>query len=112
MGANHIQPIMDSLDKIVSEDRLRRFSNAIMVKIIVIQQIYGILYISSGKFFNNHPELLNLVGINKIPNFRTLSYRALRMGWHETNAGIIESDCENAAIDSLIVKTCKYSTAQ
>lgn len=112
METNNIPLIMDKLDNIISEDRSRKFSNAIIVKIIVILQIYGISYRSSGKFFSNHPELLNLVGISEIQDFRTLSYRALRMDWHEINAGIIESDCENAAIDGFIVKTCKDSTAQ
>ena len=115
MEANHIPLIMDRLDKIVSEDRLRKFSNGIVVKIIVMLQIYGISYRSSGKFFNNHPELMDLVGVGKIPNFRTLSYRALRIDWHEINVGIIdliESNGENAAIDSFIVKTCKHTTAQ
>ena len=85
------------------------------MKIIVILQIYGISYRSSNRFFNNHPELMNLVGIGKIPDFRTLSYRALRIDWHEINAGIIdliESNGENAAIDSFIAKTCRYATAQ
>ena len=115
MEANHIPLIMERLDKIVSEDRIRKFSNRIIVKIIVILQIYGISYRSSGKFFNNHPELMNIAGINRIPDFRTLSYRALRIDWHEINAGIIdliETGKDNAAIDSFIVKTCKHTTAQ
>ncbi len=115
MDANHIPLIMDRLDKIVSEDRLRKFSNRIIVKIIVVLQIYGISYRSSGKFFSNHQELMNLVGTDQIPDFRTLSYRALRMDWHEINAGIIdliESNGENSAIDSFVVQTCKYTTAQ
>ena len=114
MEANHIPLIMERLNNIISEDRLGRLYNAIIVKIIVILQIYGISYRSSFKFFNNHPELMNLVGIRKIPDFRTLSYRALRIDWHEINAGIIdliESNGENAAIDSFIVKTCKHTTA-
>jgi hypothetical protein len=81
----------------------------------VILQIYGISYRSSNRFFNNHPELMDLVGISEIPDIRPLSYRALRMDWHEINAGIIdliESNGENAAIDSFIVKTCKHTTAQ
>jgi hypothetical protein len=115
MEANHIPLIMERLDKIVSEDRMRKFPSRIIVKIIVILQVYGISYRSSCRFFNNHPELMNLVGIGKIPDFRTLSYRALGIDWHEINAGIIdliESNVENAAIDSFIAKTCRYATAQ
>ena len=70
MEANHIPLIMDRLDKIVSEDRRRKFPSRIIVKIIVILQIYGISYRSSNRFFSNHPELMNLVGIRKIPDFR------------------------------------------
>ena len=58
---------------------------------------------------------MGLLRIHVIPNFRTLSYRAFRMDWHEINAGIIDlmdTGNENAAIDSFIVKTCKDSTAQ
>lgn len=106
---------MEKLDKIVSEDRKRKFSIRIIVKIIVILEVYGISYRSSGRFFSNHPELMNLVVTNRIPDFRTLSYRALRMDWHEINARIIdpmESNGENAALDSFIVNTCKDSTAK
>ena len=99
MEANHIPLIMERLDKIVSEDRIRKFSNRIIVKIIVILQIYGISYRSSGKFFNNHPELMSIVGIKRIPDFRTLSYRTITMDWHEINASLkclseIETICE------------------
>ena len=84
MEANHIPLIMDRLDKIVSEDRKRKFPSRIIVK------IYGMSYGSSGRFFNNHPELMNLVGIRNIPDFRILSYRALRIDWHEITAGIVD----------------------
>jgi hypothetical protein len=80
----------------------------------VILQIYGISYRSSCKFFNNNPELMNLVGISEIPDFRTPSYRALSIDWHGINFGIIdliESNWDNAAIDSFIVKTCKRTVA-
>ena len=76
MDTNHIPLIMERVDKIVSKDRSRKFSNSGIVKIL---QIYCISYRSSGKFFNNHPELMSIVGIKRIPNFHTLSYRAIRM---------------------------------
>ena len=50
-----------------------------------------------------------------IPNFRTLSYRALRIDWHFINATIIDMidpDNDIAAVDSSIVRTCKDTTAQ
>ncbi len=106
---------MDSLDEIVSENGLRKFPHRIIANILVIHQIYGISYRSSGKFFNNHPELMNLAGMNSIPIFRTVSYGGLRVDWDEINACIIhlvESNCDNAAIESFIVKTCIDSTVQ
>ena len=102
---------MERLDKIVSEERSRKFSNRVIVKILVILMIYGISFRSSRKFFNNHPELLDLPRIQVIPNFHTLSYRAIIMDWNEINACLIETGSENAAIDSFIVKTCKRTTA-
>ncbi len=70
-------------------DRLRKFSNAIMAKNIVILRIWGTSYRSLGKFFNNHPELMNLVGRDKILKIHTPSYRTLRMDWYEVNADLI-----------------------
>ena len=77
MGTNHNPLIMERLDKIVSEDRAKKFSKMVIVKILVILEIYGISYRSSRKFFNNHRELLDLLRIHVIPNFRTLSYGAI-----------------------------------
>ena len=115
MDTNHIPLIMERLDKTVSEKRAKKFSNRVIVKILVILEIYGISYRSSRKFFNNHRELLDLLRTHVIPNFRTLSYRAIRMDWHEFNAcliDLIDTGNENAAIDSFIVKTCRDSTAK
>ena len=41
MEANQIPIIMQRLDKIVAEDRIRKYSTALIVKIIVILKIYG-----------------------------------------------------------------------
>ncbi len=113
MEAHHIPLIIEKLDKTVTEDRLRKYSNSIIIKIIVILKLYGISYRSSKSFFNNHPELFDILKIHNIPNFRTLSYRALRIDWHYINSQIIDminTQNENAAIDSFIVRTCKDST--
>ncbi|WP_077076271.1 hypothetical protein [Cuniculiplasma divulgatum] len=112
MGTNHIPLIMEMLEKIVSEERVKKFSNRVIVKILVILKIYGISYRSSRKFFNNHRELLDLLRIHVIPNFPTLLYRVIRMEWHEINACIIDTSNENAVIDSFIVKTCRDSTSK
>ena len=60
MAANQIPLIMERLAQIVTEDRARKYSTALIVKIIVILRIYGISYRSSRCFFNNHTELIEL----------------------------------------------------
>ena len=115
MEAPHIPLIMERLDKIVTEDRSRKYSNALIVKIIVILKLYNISYRSSKYFFNNHREYMELLDITDIPDFRTLSYRSLRIDWHYINSAIIDiinPENDSAAIDSSIVKTCKDTTAQ
>ena len=115
MEANHIPLIMQRLDKIVAEDRIRKYSNKLIVKIIVILKIYGVSYRSSRYFFNNHREFMELLNITGIPNFRTLSYRSLRIDWHLINSSIIDiinPYNDSAAVDSSTVKTCKDTTAQ
>ena len=82
MEANHIPLIMQRLAQIVADDRIRKYSTALIVKIIVILKIYGVSYRSSKYFFNNHKEFMELLNIKDIPNFRTLSYRSLRIDWH------------------------------
>jgi hypothetical protein len=57
MTAAYIPLIMDLVDKIISEDRKRKYSNALILKILLITQIYGISYRSTEKFFINHPDL-------------------------------------------------------
>ena len=81
----------------------------------MILKIYEVSYRPSKYFFNNHPEFMELLNIKDIPDFRTLSYRSLRIDWHYINSAIIdmiEPDNDNAAVDSSIVKTCKDTTAQ
>ena len=58
---------------------------------------------------------MELLNITDIPNFRTLSYRSLRIDWHYINSAIIDMtdpDNDNAAVDSSIVRTCRDTTAQ
>ena len=115
MEANHIPLIMQRLDKIVAEDRIRKYSTALIVKIIVILKIYGISYRSSKYFFNNHREFMELLNIQDISNFRALSYRSLRIDWHYINSAIIDiinPYNDSAAVDSSVVKICKDTTAQ
>ncbi len=115
MAANQIPLIIERLDKIVTEDRARKYPTAMVIKIIVILKIYGISYRSSKYFFNNHREFMELLDITDISDFRTLSYRSLRIDWRYINSAIVDiinPENDNAAIDSSIVKTCKDATAQ
>ena len=56
MTATYIPVIMDLVDKIISEDRKRKYSNALIVEILLIK-ICGISYRSSERFLNNHPDI-------------------------------------------------------
>ena len=107
--------IMQRLAQIVMEDRIRKYSTTLIVKIIVILKIYRISYRTSKYFFDNHREFMELLNITNIPNFRTLSYRSLRIDWHFINSSIIDMTNpynDSAAVDSSIVKTCRDTTAQ
>ena len=58
---------------------------------------------------------MELLNINDIPNFRTLSYRSLRIDWHYINSSIIDMINpynDNAAVDSSIVKACMDTTEE
>ena len=115
MEANHIPLIMQRLAQIVAEDRIRKYSASLIVKIIVILKIYGVSYRSSRYFFNNHPEFMEMLNMTDIPDFRTLSYRSLRIDWHFINSSIIDiinPYNDSAAADSSVVKPCKDTTAQ
>ena len=70
---------MERLDNLVSYVRKRKHLNALIKKIIVNLKFYNISYRLSKYFSNNHPELMNLLNIKEIQNFRTLSYWSLRL---------------------------------
>jgi len=53
MTATYIPVIMDLVDKIISEDM--KYYNPLVVKILLIIQMYGVSYRSTEKFFNNQP---------------------------------------------------------
>jgi transposase, IS4 family len=114
MEPNHIPLIIEFIDNNVFEDRKRKVSNSLIVKILLILHIYGISYRSAESFFRNHIDIKNVLGVREIPNFITLSRRARMIDWHKINNEILQSiDTykENSDIDSFIVRTCKSSTA-
>ncbi len=114
MPEQHILLIMEIIDKIVSpDDRKRKFTDRQIVKILILLQIFRISYRSSAIFLRNHEEYMEMIGINEIPSFQTLSRRAKLMDMHTIKRGIaflyaLESI---AAIDSFMIHTCRYSTA-
>ena len=101
MEVPYIPLIMERLDKIVTEDRARKYPTAMVVKIIVILKIYGVSYRSPKYFFNNHREFMELLDITD---------------WHYINSAIIDiinPENDNAFIDtdSLSIQEWKITTA-
>jgi len=72
----------------ISEDKKRKYSNTLIVKILLIIQIYGVSFRSSEKFFNNHPDIMEAVGFSEIPNFKTFSTRRIHGNYNDK-----ESSC-------------------
>jgi hypothetical protein len=60
MEQKHIQMIMGFINNII-EDRRRKYSNALIVKILVILQIYGISHRSAENFFRNHHDIKDVL---------------------------------------------------
>ena len=57
---------------------------------------------------------MGLLNITDISDFRTLSYRSLRIDWNSINLSIIDVTDpynDNAEVDPYIIKTCKDTTA-
>ena len=113
MPEQHIPLIMEIIDRIVSpDDQKRKFTDRQILKILILLQIFRISYRSSAIFLRNHEEYTEMIGINEIPSFQTLSRRAGSLDLHTINREIaflyaVESI---AAIDSFMIHTCRYST--
>ena len=77
MPEQHIPLIMELIDNIVSpDDRKRKYTDRQILKILILLQISDISYRSSGIFLENDREYMELIGINEIPSFQTLSRRS------------------------------------
>ena len=114
MLRGHIPLIMEIMDNIVlPDDRRRKYTDRQILKILVLLQIFGISYRSSGVFLRNHEDYLALMGVKEIPSFQTLSRRARMIDLHAINGEItFPYSMESiAAVDSFMIHTCKYSTA-
>jgi len=114
MEAKPYPLIVEFIDNYVFKDRKNKVPNSLIVKLLLILQIYRISYRSSESLFRNHPDIKNVLGVIEIPNFRTLYTRARMIDWHKINNELLQSINtykENYAIDSFIVRTCKSSTA-
>ena len=114
MPGKHIPLIMEIIGNIVSpDDRKRKYTDRLVLKILLLLHISGISYRSAGVFLTSHEEYLRMIGLKEITSFQTLSRRARSMDLHAINRGIVllYSMKECAAIDSFMINTCKYSTA-
>ena len=54
---NHIPAIIEIINNMILRDGNRNCSSAFKVKILVILQLYGIPFMSSGNFFTDHTDL-------------------------------------------------------
>ena len=62
---------MQIIDNTVSQDeRKRKYTDRQIMKILVLPNIFEILYTSAGIFLRNHEEYLNMIGQRKYPHFR------------------------------------------
>ncbi|MFG1449691.1 MAG: hypothetical protein AAE983_03495 [Thermoplasmataceae archaeon] len=114
MPGKHIPLIMEIIGNIVSpDDRKRKYTDRLVLKILLLLHISGISYRSAGVFLTSHEEYLRMIGLKEITSFQTLSRRARSMDLHAINREIVflHSMKECAAIDSFMIHTCKYSTA-
>ncbi len=114
MSTEHIPRLIALIDKIVSPDqRMRKYSDRQIVKILILLQIFHISYRSAGIFLRNHEEYAELIDLNEIPSFQTLSRRARMLDLHAINREITYLYAMNsmAAMDSFMIHTCKHSTA-
>ncbi|MCY0851472.1 MAG: hypothetical protein OWQ34_01895 [Thermoplasma acidophilum] len=104
---------MEIIDNIIPLDSPKiKCTDRQILKILILLQISGISYTSSRIFFINHEEYLAMMEIREIPSFQTLSmYRKFYPHTIDQEIASLYSMEEFAAMDSFIVRTCKYSTA-
>ena len=115
MEANHIPLIMQRLAQIVTENRIRKYSTALIVKIIVILKIYGVSYRPSKYFFNNHKEFMELLKIQDITKLQDIILQIIknRLAFYKfINNRYNNPYNDSAAVASSVVKTCRDTTAQ
>ena len=115
MPEQHIPLIMEFIDNILlPDDRKRKYKDRQILKILVLLQIFNISYRSARIFLTNHEEYLRMTGLKEIPSFQTLSRRSRMLDLHAINRKItsLYSVKSIAAIDSFMIHTCKYSTAE
>ncbi|WGS64363.1 hypothetical protein [Marinitoga aeolica] len=96
--------------------RKKKFSDKSILKILILLKIAKKSYRKVENLFHNHPEFLSLIGINEIPSFQTISYRANKLDFRKINNDLINWIYNNiklykthAAIDANIISPCKPS---
>jgi hypothetical protein len=77
----HTPATIEVIDNMIFEDRKRKYSNALIVKIIVILQIYGISFRPSGNFFNNPRNIMEALEIRELPNVLRNTFKEDKDDW-------------------------------
>jgi|GEM_PF-4520855 len=92
MTATYIPVIMDLVDKIISEDRKRKYSNALVVKILFLQSLYNLSDQQAEKEIHDRISFMNFLDYPDIlPDSKTIWFfreRLLKTGrdrivWNE-----------------------------
>lgn len=96
--------------------RKKKFSDKAILKILILLKMFDKSYRKSEEFFENNYEYLTLIGIDEIPSFQTISYRANKLDFRKINNDLINWIYNNiklykthVAIDANIISPCKPS---
>lgn len=82
----HIPLIKGIMDNIVSPDaRKKKDTERQILKTLILLQVFGPSYRSSGIFLRNHEEYMEMIGILEVPSFQTLSRRARTLDLYAIN---------------------------
>lgn len=114
MPEKHNPRIIEIMGNVVSpDDQKRKYTDRQIMKLLILLQTFTISCRSAREFLTNREEYIAMVGVKEIPGFQLLSRRARVLDLHTINGEIafLYSMESIAAMDSLMIHTCKHSTA-